>query len=209
MLVSDLITQVKTGNLAETKVTDTSLVSFLNSSLNILYDKYSLQIKEEVFILTTETEYSLPVDFISLVKATTPNNYYRSIDGQFVKKDTGIFELALGILGDYNSIFITDMYTLKVEYPINNQPITVLYKASPKPITINNLNIRLPIRDQYLEALTMYMTYLGFMQNGGGSQNDTNKYLDRYKNACLELENNGSINKVTEVNYKFYDRGFV
>lgn len=209
MLVSDLLNLVKTGNLAETKVTDASLINFLNLGLAELYSKYSLNIKEESYTLTEDTDYVLPSDFISLVKATTSNLFYRDLSGNFTKSNPGIFELSINVLGDYNSVIITDMNTLKIGYPISGQVINILYSAYPKQFTSNNLNTKLPIRDQYLEALTMYMTYLGFMQNGGGSQADSNVYLNRYERACQSLEQRGSLNKLTEFNSKFHDRGYV
>ena len=208
MLVNDFLNIVKSGNLSETKVTDASLLNFLNLGLNELYGKYSLSIQEENYVLTSNTEYDLPDNFISCVKVTSPGMYYRSNEGLVTPLSIQLFELSINSYGDYNGVLITEYGMLKVDTPIVGQSIRMIYKASPKELTAQNLTSKLKIGNQYLEALSMYMTYLGFMQNGGGTQADSNTYLTRYKNACLSLEDNGDTSKISNVNNKFNERGF-
>ena len=208
MLVGDFLNIVKSGNLSETKVTDSSLLNFLNLGLIELYGKYSLSVQEENYILTSDTEYDLPDNFISCIKVTSPGSYYRSNEGLVTPLPTQLFELSINSYGDYNGILITEYGMLKVDNPIVGQPIRMIYKASPKELTSQNLTAKLKIGNQYLEALSMYMTYLGFMQNGGGTQGDSNTYLNRYIMACNALEANGDTNKISNINNKFNERGF-
>jgi len=209
MLVSDFLNIVKSGNLSETKVTDASLLNFLNLGLNELYGKYSLNIKEENYVLTSDTEYDLPDDFISCIKVTSPSEYHRDTNGNIAKLSDSLFELSINVYGDWNSLLITEFGMLKIDKPIVGQSIRLIYKASPKQLTSSNLTSKLKIGNQYLEALSMYMTYLGFMQNGGGTQGDSNTYLNRYVMACNNLETNGDTSKISNVNNKFNERGFV
>ena len=209
MLASELIQIVKTGNLSETKVTDASLVNFLNLGLKKIYDKFSLKIVEEIYIVDDSEDYSLPKDYINYVRVTSPKEFYRDNFGNFKYYPNKEFELSVNVYGDYNGILITDYNTLKVEYPIIGQTIKLTYKAFPKPFTDSTLNSELKIRDQYLEPLIDYMTYLGFVQNGGGTQADSNIYLNRYELAVNNLILNGSINRVSSLNTKFHDRGYV
>lgn len=209
MLVSDFLNIVKSGNLSETKVTDSSLLNFLNLGLIEIYGKYSLNIQEENYTLTSSTEYDLPDDFISCVKVTSPGMYYRNTEGLVIPVSNSLFELSINSYGDYNGILITEFGILKVENPILGQTIRLIYKAYPKIVTSQNLISKLKLGNQYLEALSMYMTYLGFMQNGGGTQGDSNTYLNRYKLACTSLEEKGDTNKISNIATKFNDRGFV
>jgi hypothetical protein len=55
----------------------------------------------------------------------------------------------------------------------------------------------------------LYVTYLGFMQNGGGTATDTNLYLSRYKAAIQELINTGDYLNQYKLDNKFFSRGFV
>lgn len=208
MLVGDFLNIVKSGNLSETKVTDSSLLNFLNLGLIELYGKYSLSVQEENYVLTSDTEYDLPDNFISCIKVTSPGIYYRSNEGLITPLPAQLFELSINSYGDYNGILITEYGMLKVDNPIVGQPIRMIYKAAPKELTTQNLTAKLKIGNQYLEALSMYMTYLGFMQNGGGTQADSNTYLNRYIMACNALEANGDTNKISNINNKFNERGF-
>lgn len=209
MLVGDFLNIVKTGNLSETKVTDASLLNFLNLGLIELYGKYSLSIQEENYVLTSNTEYDLPDNFISCVRVTSPSEYHRDSSGLITKIIDPLFELSVNVYGDYNGILITEFGMMKVDSPIVGQPIRMIYKASPKELTSSNLTAKLKIGNQYLEALSMYMTYLGFIQNGGGTQADSNMYLNRYEKACLSLEAIGDLSKISNTNNKFNKRGFV
>ena len=210
MLVSDFISLVKEGSLSQTTVSETSVIKFINIGLIELFSKFNLSNTTEVITLVEGTdEYALPDDFISVISITTSGQYFRDNLGVITPILTTTFDVPVNVQGDYNSVFINSKLLLTVPLQVTGQTYTLVYRASPATVTDQTLDEELEILPQYLEPLMLYVTYLGFMQNGGGTPTDTNLYLSRYKDAIQELINTGSYQSQYTLDNKFYDRGFV
>lgn len=210
MIVSDFISLVKDGSLAQTAITEASVIKFINIGLTELYSKFNLSNKEITITLTEGTDkYLLPSDFMNVFSITTDGIYFRDNLGVITPITEDTFELSVNIHGDYNSVFFNTPGVITVPLQVTGQVLTIVYKTSPVVITDQSLNEEVDIPSQLLEPLMLYVTYLGFMQNGGGTPTDTNLYLSRYKAAVLELTNTGDYLNQYKIDNKFFNRGFV
>lgn len=210
MIVSDFISLVKDGSLHQTTITEASIIKFINIGLIELFSKFNLSNPTEVITLVEGTdEYTLPTNFISTISITTSGEYFRDNFGVITPIQEDVFEVPVNVQGDFNSVFINSKGILTVPLQVTGQTYTLVYRASPVIVTNQSLNTELEILPQYLEPLMLYVTYLGFMQNGGGTATDTNLYLSRYKAAVQELINTGSYQSQYTLDNKFYNRGFV
>jgi hypothetical protein len=210
MLVSDFISLVKEGSLNQTTITEASLIKFINIGLIELFSKFNLSNPTEVITVTEGiSEYCLPEEFISVISITTSGEYFRDNLGVIAPITDTTFDVPVNVQGDFNSVFHNSNLVLTVPLQVTGQKYTIVYRAAPTTLTSQMLSSTLDVLPQYLEPLMLYVTYLGFMQNGGGTPTDTNLYLSRYKAAVQELINVGSYQNHYSLDNKFYNRGFV
>lgn len=208
MILSEFITLTKEGSLAQTKVTESSIISFTNLGIQVISDEFDLLNKKEIITLQANiTEYDLPSDFESAYIITTPGIYWRDLKGNLTKQRTEPFEVGINVIGDFNSIFISDNLTFTVPYPIANQPLTLEYKSTPP--TVKSLTSKLPIASQYFIVLMLYVTYLGFLQSQGSSHADTLSAFKAYRNSVDSINETGTFINTFGFNNKFNERGFV
>lgn len=209
MLVSEFISLVKDGPLHQTTITEASIVKFINIGLVELYSKFNLNNPTEVITLVEGTnEYALPSNFMSVISVTTSGEYFRDSKGNISPIMDDIFEVPINISGDFNSIFFYSKGIVTIPLQVTGQTYSITYRASPVNVTLQTVNSELSIESQFLEPLMLYVTYLGFMQNGGGTPTDTNLYLSRYKAAVQELINTGTYMSHYSLDNKFSNRGF-
>ena len=216
MKVSEFIDLAITTTLAQTTVTQDSILKFTNLGLNVLYSKFNLNNKTVlIHLIEGTTQYLLPSDCINIESVTTPTIYYRNYEGllgDVVDDNDGdldLFDVPVNVNKDTNSVFVNSNNILTVNTPITGQILTVLYKASPIKLTTQSLNEELELPSSMLDVLLMYVTYLGFLQNMGGTATDTGIMFQRYSQALQALVDSGSYEKHFNVDNKFYSRGFV
>jgi hypothetical protein len=207
MTLAEFITLTKEGSLAQTKVTQDSIISFTNLAIQVISDEFDLLSKIEVVTLSAYvTEYDLPNDFESMYFINTPGVYWRDLQGNiFPRIDS--FEVGVNVQGSYNSIFISDNLVFTAPYPITGQPLTLDYKATPSKIS--NLSSKLPLASQYNSVLMLYVTYLGFQQALGASHADTMTAFKAYSVGVDSLRESGTFVNAFGFNNKFNERGFV
>jgi len=209
MKVSDFIALVQDGSLHQTSVTQDSLIQFINLGLQEVYEKFSLKNKTTTITLTSATSYTLPTDLTSIDSITSEGKYYRNDVGTVVVLSEN-FEVGINVSYDkYNSVFIDDNITLKVPNPIVGQILTIDYRATPVAVTALTLTSELPLANQFINPLMLYVTYLGFLQNGGANAVDVKSSLSLYEKACEAILMSGNYINSFGLNNKFYDRGFV
>lgn len=209
MLVSEFISLVKDGPLHQTTITEASIVKFINIGLVELYSKFNLNNPTEVITLVEGTnEYALPSNFMSVISVTTSGKYFRDSKGIISPIMDDTFEVPINVSGDFNSIFFYSKGIVTIPLQVTGQTYSITYRASPVTVTLQTVNSELSIESQFLEPLMLYVTYLGFMQNGGGTPTDTNLYLSRYKDAVQELINTGTYMSHYSLDNKFSNRGF-
>lgn len=210
MLVSEFISLAKDGPLNQTTITDADLLKFTNIGLIELFSKFNLSNPtQEITLIEGTSSYNLNTNFISIISITTPGIYYRNNLGVISPISDDIFNVPVNVQGDFNSVFHNSNLVLTVPLQVTGQKYTIVYRAAPTTLTTQSLNTTLDILPQYIEPLMLYVTYLGFMQNGGGTTTDTNLYLSRYKAAVQELINVGSYQSHYSLDNKFYNRGFI
>ena len=207
MTLAEFITLTKEGSLAQTKVTQESIISFTNLAIQVISDDFDLLSKQEVIILSASTtEYDLPTDFESMYSVNTPGMYWRDLKGIIVPRIEP-FEVGVNVKGSYNSIFISDNLVFTVPYPITGQPLTLDYKATPPKVS--NVASKLPLASQYTAILMLYVTYLGFQQSLGTSHADTLAAFKAYRMGVDSLNESGTFVNSFGFNNKFNERGFV
>lgn len=208
MLLSEFITLTKDGSLHQTNITEASIISFTNLGIQTISDEFDLLSKKELITLYANvTEYDLPSDFESVYIITTPGIYWRDLKGNLTKQRNESFEVGVNVIGDYNSIFISNNLTFTVPYPIDNQPLTLEYKTTPPKVL--NLTSKLPIASQYIVVLMLYVTYLGFLQALGSSHADTLSAFKAYRASVDSINETGTFINTFGFNNKFNERGFV
>jgi hypothetical protein len=208
MKIIDFINLVKDGPLRQVSINQTDLVSYINLGLQEVYQKFNLDTKTETITLTTALEYDLPLDFTSVNYIRTSGNYYRDEQGNLYNLNED-FDLAINEPNNFNSIFINNNLTLYVPYPVVGQELTLNYKASPVLIAEFELDTDMLVANQYLNPLMMYVTYLGFLQNGGSSIPEIKSSLQLYEEACNSILMSGNYINHTGYDNKFEERGFV
>jgi hypothetical protein len=209
MKVNDFITLVKDGSLHQTTVTQDSLIQFINLGLQEVYEKFNLKNKTITITLTSATSYTLPTDLTSIDSITSPGKYYRNDLGTIIDIIED-FELGINVNYDkYNSVFIDDNIDMKVPNPIVGQILTIDYRATPIAVTALTLTAELPLANQYINPLMLYVTYLGFLQNGGANAVDVRASLSLYDKVCEAILISGNYINSFGLNNKFFNRGFV
>jgi hypothetical protein len=216
MKVSEFIDLAITTTLAQTTVTQDSVLKFTNLGLNVLYSKFNLNNKTVLITLVEgTTQYLLPSDCINIESITTPMLYYRNYEGLLGTViddndgDIDLFDVPVNVNKDTNSVYVNSNNILTVNTPSTGQVLTVVYKASPIKLTTQSLNEELELPSSMLDVLLMYVTYLGFLQNMGGTATDTGLMYQRYTQALQVLVDSGSYEKHFNIDDKFYNRGFV
>ena len=216
MKIFEFIDLVTTTTLAQTTVKQDSIIKFINLGLNVLYSKFNLNNKEyKITLIEGTNQYLLPADYINIESITTPVIYYKNYEGILNNTmddndgDIDLYDVPVNVSKDTNSVFVNTNGILTVNIPITGQVLTVIYKASPIKITSQSLNEELELPSSMIDVLYMYVTYLGFLQNMGGTATDTGLMYQRYNQALQSLVDSGSYEKHFNVDDKFFNRGFV
>lgn len=208
MKLFEFITLLKEGSLHQVShITQDSLISFTNLGIQTISDEFDLLKKTIIInVLNNVTTYTLPLDFETVNSITTSGNYWRDFNGE-ISPQIKEFEVGVNIVGDYNSVFIHNNLTLTVPYPITGQTLLLDYKASV-PTLISTTEV-LPIANQYIIILMLYVTFLGFLHSLGASHQDTLSSLKMYKDGVISILESGTYIPNKGFNNKFNDRGFV
>lgn len=209
MIICDFLDLIDTGSLNQVAISQEQQVNYLNIGLTELFSKFDIESKETTLTLTTAIEYTLPADVLVIKQVQTSGEYNHDYKGDIYPLIDPLIDLNQNIDGDFNTVFTNILGKLRITNPTVGQELFIQYRALPAKIAIGDVGSTLEIPNQYEHALMLYITYLGFMQANGGSEADTNLYLQRYTVACNELKARAVDTNYFVENTKFTKRGFV
>lgn len=208
MKLSEFFTLTKEGSLHQVNTSQDSLLSFTNLGIQTISDEFNILKKTVVInILENVTQYSLPLDLESIYSITTQGKYWRNLQGKLVDNSFTEFEVSVNVKGDFNSVFITNNTSLTVPYPVLGQSLIIDYKAASPMLT--SVTEVLPLANQYILPLMLYVTYLGFFQALGASHQDTSAAFKMYRESINLINNSGTFIPNFGFNTKFVERGFI
>ena len=180
MLVSDVITDAKYGELRNLAVKDDDIavISFINSAMIALYDRFKLKTKEQVIAMQDNVvEYDLNDDAMTVLAVYDENG-----DEFSINDETNLF-----------GVFLPSYGTIQVANPNAGANLGVVYLASPVRLTDVSEVVRIP--PQLLEPMLHYIGYRAHGSVDGSIQAENNTHLMRYEAKCKSVEASGSIRK--------------
>lgn len=189
MTVSDIVTQLKYGELRSIAVKDDipAIVSYINLALIELYDRFKLSVKEQLIPMTNNiVEYNLNDDLMAIEAIYDENGD----------------EFALDDTASLFSIMQVGYNTIQVPNPVTGSTISVVYLSSPSDIvydstdseTINaSLATIIPLPPQLIEPLLHYIGYRAHGSMNGDIKAENNTHYMRYEASCKKLQERGSV----------------
>lgn len=211
MVVNDFFTLCKAGATKQFVLDDSSLLAFLNLALTEVYKKFDVAMREQIITLSSTTnEYKLLTDVMKISAVYTDAKYTTvSTAGSTAHSaGTSIVSLPINDDNDPNSVYTPTSGILLIPYPVDDQILSVIYKASPVVYTQVDLEEELDIEAQYISPLVMYVGYLANLALESG-QGQSMMLLSMFNKACAEILDYGlhSTNVIT--NDKLNVRGYV
>ena len=232
MQLSTIISQARIGELAtisKQNLTDEKIVYYLNLALQNLYNYFIMDTAEAIITLS-------PIKFIYRFDGTDNDVL---VNGNPVPTDEYMIALKvydeLGIrykinnstefpspqltytekLQTVHSIYTIGQYAIQVPYPDVSKYLSVIYRKNAPIIqyiddgTGSAVDTVVPIPNQFLEAILLYIGYRGHLAITGNPQTDNNVHYIRYKQELKELEQNGIIPIANLDNNSIEFKGFV
>lgn len=210
MRVSELIDLSKRTVFKQMSISTSDILANINLALLELYKDFSVNDKEQTLVLDSSIHvYSLNPDVMTITAVYTSEKYLKDGDGQPLNNTSNkVVEISLNNDKDPNSLLTPTANTCMVTYPTTGQIISIIYRAGSVSIEEDELDEVLPISQQYVEPLLMYLGYLGRMSINPAS-NDTAAFLQKYRSSVASINHLGIINKEHNTNTKLYDKGFI
>ena len=183
MLLSEIVTQLKYGELRSIAVKDdiAAIVSYVNLALLALYSRFDIRTDETIIDLVTgSSEYTLPSNAILI------NNVYNEL-GQ---------EISIGDRLSPLSVHVTSYNTIQIPYATTGNSYSVIYKAAPTLLTYvdeTSLLAAVPVPPQLIECLLHYVGYRAHGSMDGNIKAENNTHFMRYEAACQRVEDLGLI----------------
>ena len=180
MLISDVITDAKYGELQQLslKDDDNAILSFINLGLLELYKRFNLRTEEAVVSLNSNTtmytlDPSLPnVDMPSDCDLMYIIDAY-SEAGEQIEINNEDDELSI-LTPTYNSI--------QVPNPADGAYLSLIYAAGPTRVTAPTDSLKLP--PALYEALLHYIGYRGHGSVDGMINTENNTHYMRFEKSC-------------------------
>ena len=189
MLVSDVITDVKYGELRQLAVKDDvdAVISFINMGMLELYKRFNLRVEEAIVTLDENTTlYTLNSSALNVSMPSGCDLMY--IVGAYDETGTAI---ELNNEDDPLSVLTPSYDTLQVPNPTNGTYISVVYAATPTKITLTTDIIKLPA--SLYEALLHYIGYRGHGSIDGNINTENNTHYMRFDKSCVAAREYGLV----------------
>ena len=177
-----------TENLDETNA---QIISWINRSLIKLYGDLNLsQGSRRIEIEPGVEGYQLPREMMSIMAV-----YF---DGQVVPVNKSDRD---------DSVYTPEPLLLQVPEMYAGGYLDVYYMKAPPLIT--SFEDELPVPVQFVEALTLFISYIANELIHGLPNWEHQSYLTKYKAELEDLKNRGLVSNRGLVNQKIYQKGFV
>ena len=190
--VIDIAKVTALTNLIISKNDDT-LIKFVNLGVSELYRRFNLSIKVETIITNPMLAlYELRSKDISLLLSV-----YNSRGEELNQSDI------IGGCWDYK---IVNYRSFLVQSPRDDLLFAVYKASSPKLKTVDDV-IDLP--DSMMDALLIYVYYLGHSTINKDNTNEANVYASRFENRCKDLDGQGYKVAITNESINMVVKGYL
>ena len=189
MLVSDIITDAKYGELRQLAVKDDvdAVISFINMGMLELYKRFNLRTEEAIVSLDANTTiYTLDPDLDNI-------NMLDDCDLMYI---VGIYDEDGNIVGlnnedEPNSVLTPSYDTIQVPNPADGTYLSVMYIATPTRLTATTDTVKLPA--SLYEALLHYIGYRGHGSIDGNINTENNTHYMRFEKSCTTAKEYGLV----------------
>jgi hypothetical protein len=191
---SDIIRLGRSKETEESEnIIDMKILNWLNRTLRKIYsDTLIAQKAVRLDIEEFKMLYDLPDDYMNILSAFRGGT---DIDIPINREDRT------------DSIFTPEPFKVLVPEMFANSYIDIVYLKSPELIT--SMDQKIPLMDQFIEAMLYYTMYIGHELIHSGPNSPKNIYYQKYLDEIKILKANGLIQNEGIVNYKIYLKGFV
>lgn len=198
MTIAQLISLAKSGKLRNIKVPDetNTILGYLNLGLIELYKRFPLRVEEALITLRedkvdykldhTDVDVSMPADadfmWLAAVYQEVPDGFTEPYSVVPVNEEDNI-----------KSVQTVNWNTLQVPLTVEGTYLSVLYVASPKYYTLDDLEDVIPIPLQMLEPLLEYIAFQAYVA-ADDSDSGYDRYYGRFETSCNRIEQRGMFN---------------
>lgn len=187
MTVSQVIGMAASGELSTLAVKDDTniVLGYINLGLIELYKRFPLNVKEHIIELQDGiTDYSTPDDFMWMVEA------YGEVEEA---GDVKTFQLPVNEETNPDSVNVPGWDTIQVPTATDGAYISIIYVASPEVLTEADLDNRIPVPAQMVEALLHYVGYRAHGALDGNIQAENSTHYQRFEASCNRIEQRGML----------------
>jgi hypothetical protein len=211
MVVSEFIELSNATVLKQLKVTLAQHISILNLALLEVYKQFSINTQSRVVTITStgNTELTFSPGVIRIISVKTPLRYFRDSKGDLLNLTSNEeAEFAINEEGSFNSVFTFEYNKISVPKVVVGQTFRLRWDNSPILLTANNISIDLPVPNQYVELLLMYVAYLVHLSYGN-KEPQADLYLQRYQLAVNNILKQGLNYPIDTTSTKLINNGFI
>ena len=196
MTVEQVISLAKGGELKSLSVADDieTMVGYINRGLIELYKTFTINTEEVIitlgsegtegdpYIMVSDTVYKMPNDFMYLVTAY----------GEVPEKSRAVVA-EIPINEEDNPLSVNMVGWDKVQVPlvVTGARISLIYGASPKWLSKDELDAVVPIPVQLLDPLLSYIAYKGLTSIESTAQEDDAVLWNRFEAECEKVKRLG------------------
>lgn len=178
MLVSEIVTQLKYGELRSVAVKDDlpAMISYMNLAVIALYSRFKIIRNEQIIdLLDNVSIYNLNLDILLIEAAYTE-----------------LGEVSVNDDNDILGVFTPSFDTIQVPNAATGNQLSVLYVASPDPLVLDvddavtlAQNVRIPLA--LIEPLLHYIGYRAHGSMNGDIKAENNTHYMRYEASCKRV----------------------
>lgn len=185
------------------KTDNEAIIAFMNLGLLALYDIFPLKTEEHLIELQDGvTIYDLPSDYMYITGAYEPPREGSTENSR-----------PLPINEESNPLSVNTINFTQVQVPlaVTGAYVGILYVAKPPMLTVADMDNELPIPDQLVQCL---MLFVASKAHGGirldGQQSEGDIYYARFKRLCDDMKKLGTSIPSDDLNMdsRLRDRGF-
>jgi len=210
MTLRDTITLIQNSELKQLAMKNDVdvIVSFINLGLIELYKRFALKTKEYIIEAVANVDkYEMPADYMWLLEAyhykVTRTDYMKATpsDIEVLPINDDTIDHSVNSIG-YNMVQIGNLEV--------GHLYSLVYVTSPIKMDSSNLDINVPLPEQFIEALMHYVGYLANSTISSPNHSQDNTFYTRFEASVQRLLLNGAFTQegLCSSN-RLYMKGFV
>lgn len=212
MTIAQLIDLAKSGKLRNIKVPNEtpSILGYINLGLIELYKRFPLRVEEALVTLKDgKTEYKLDHTDPDVSMPADADFMWIAAVYQEVPKGSPKHYSVVPVNEEDNpeSVQTVNWNTIQVPVTTTGAYLSIIYVASPRYYTIDELDETVPIPPQMLEPLLEYVAFQAYVA-ADDSDSGYDRYYGRFETSCGRIEQRGMFNTDDMSMYERNLKGF-